>query len=310
MILSVSRRTDIPNHYSDWFFHRLREGFACVRNPANPRQVSRISLSPDVVDCVVFWSKNPEPMLTRLSELNRYPYYVQFTLNGYGSEIEPGLPNKQRLVDTFQRLSKTIGPDRVVWRYDPILLSPRYTPDYHASAFQEMAEQLRGYTKTAVVSFLDLYPKIERSLEQRKIRVPEQNEVERLVAAISRIAEKNGMKVQACAERADLRPYGIARGSCIDRRLIETLLGAPLAAKKDKNQRKECGCLESIDIGSYNTCLNGCLYCYASSSPNAAADGVRRYDPLSPLLCDTLADTDLLVPRKVKSFQTDQLSFF
>lgn len=167
MILSASRRTDIPNYYSDWFLNRIREGFLYVRNPMNPRQVSRIELSPELVDCIVFWTKNPEPMLKRLGELDTYPYYFQFTLTGYGQDIEPGVPDKRKIViPTFQQLSTSIGLNRVIWRYDPILFTPMYTPEYHLRAFSYIAEALKGFTNRCVISFVDRYAKNSKNLKQ------------------------------------------------------------------------------------------------------------------------------------------------
>jgi len=140
MILSVSRRTDIPNYYSEWFYNRIREGFLYVRNPMNPHQISKISLSSDIVDCIVFWTKNPANMMPRLDELQNYKYYFQFTLTGYGKDIEPNIPNKRKdLIKTFQNLSERIGSEKVIWRYDPILLNEKYISEYHIKAFKEIA---------------------------------------------------------------------------------------------------------------------------------------------------------------------------
>lgn len=310
MIISASRRTDIPNYYSEWFCRRIKEGFLYARNPVNPRQVSRIPLSPDVVDCIVFWTKNPENMLGRLETLKGYPYYFQFTLTGYGWEIEPGLPEKQRLIHTFRRLSELIGKERIIWRYDPILLSPKQTISYHEAAFQELAEKLRGYTQRVVISFLDIYQKIKKPLEYRQIRSPMQREMERLAAFIAFAASKNGMRVETCAESIDLARFGIEHGHCIDCRLIEVLTGTTLAARKDSNQRKECGCLESIDVGAYNTCKNGCVYCYANVSRDMATNRWRSYDPSSPLLCGALSKSDTLIKKEGKSFKIEQLRFY
>ena len=161
MVLSVSRRTDIPNYYAEWFYNRIKEGFLYVRNPMNSHQISKINLSPDVVDCIVFWTKNPENMLLGLDKLRDYSYYFQFTLTGYGRDIEPGIPHKRKyMIEVFRRLSDMIGHDRVVWRYDPILFNDRYTQAYHLKAFREIAENLRGYTDRVVISFVDLYAKL------------------------------------------------------------------------------------------------------------------------------------------------------
>ena len=159
MILSVSRRTDIPQFYSDWFFDRMKAGFLCVRNPMNSRQVSRIDLSPDLVDCVAFWTKNPAPMMGRIGELGKIPYYIQFTLTGYGRDIEPGLPDKRQLIEIFRETAELAGAKRLVWRYDPIFFNEKYTKAYHCRAFCEIARGLSGFSETAVISFLDIYGK-------------------------------------------------------------------------------------------------------------------------------------------------------
>ena len=161
MIISVSRRTDIPSYYSEWFFNRLKDGYAYVRNPMNPHQISEVSLSPDVVDGIVFWTKNPTPMLNRLDELQDYTYYFQFTLTPYGVDIEKNIPSKNKIViPTFQKLSTLIGKDRVIWRYDPILLNDKYTLQYHMKYFRVLCDKLAGYTEKCTISFLDLYKNI------------------------------------------------------------------------------------------------------------------------------------------------------
>ena len=158
MIISASRRTDIPAYYPDWFYNRIREGYVCVRNPMNFHQVSRIDLSPDVVDGIVFWTKNPLPLMSRLEELRAYPFYFQFTLTPYGKDVEPGVPSKNDIIlPAFQELSRQIGPERVIWRYDPILLTDRYTMDYHITFFSQLARRLEGYARKCIISFVDLY---------------------------------------------------------------------------------------------------------------------------------------------------------
>lgn len=308
MILSVSRRTDIPNYYSDWFFNRIKEGFVCVRNPMNPHQVSRIPVTPDVVDCIVFWTKNPEPMLDRLHELSEYEYYFQFTLTCYGSDIEPGVPHKrEKMISVFQRLSENIGPERVIWRYDPILFNEKYTPEYHVKAFSRIAEALSGYTKKCVISFVDEYAKNKKKLKQLGIDTLEEEELYEFAETLSGIAKKNGMEIGSCAEQIDLSKCGIVHNSCIDKTLIESLLGCSLKGQKDTNQRPECGCMESVEIGTYNTCKNGCAYCYANESMESVANTCRKYHPLSPILCGEITETDKATERKVKSLKVEQL---
>ena len=166
MIISASRRTDIPAYYSDWFFERIRAGYVLVRNPMNTHQVSRIILSPDVCDGIVFWTKNPLPMLGRLSELSDYPYYFQFTLNAYGRDVEPNIPQKDSvLIPGFIKLSRLTGRERVVWRYDPILLNEKYTLGYHLKYFEKLAQRLHPYTEKCIVSIVDNYRSICRGMK-------------------------------------------------------------------------------------------------------------------------------------------------
>lgn len=302
MILSVSRRTDIPAFYSDWFFNRLKEGFVFVRNPMNIHQVSKITLKPELIDCIVFWSKNPKPMLNRLDELKDYMYYFQFTINPYDKGFEFGVPRKEGIINTFKELSGKIGHKRVIWRYDPILLTDSMNIDYHLHYFEEIAKRLKGYTDTCVISFVDLYKKTQRNLQDTTAREPSMQEMFELAAKMYLIASKYGITIQTCAEEIALETVGIKHGKCIDNTLIEDLLGVKLVVSKDSTQRKECGCVQSIDIGEYNTCAHGCKYCYANFKDAVVAQNRLAHDPHSPLLIGTLRPDDKVTERKLFSF--------
>lgn len=266
MIVSASRRTDIPSHYSDWFYDRIKDGFVFVRNPRNFHQVRKINLAPDVVDGIVFWTKNPIPMLDRLDELKNYKYYFQFTITPYGKDIEPNLPSKaDEIVSAFKRLSDIIGAERVIWRYDPILISERYSVDYHIHAFGRIAKELHSYTQKVTISFIDEdYRCVKNNIKELALLdFPYETQVE-LSSKFAEIAHSYGLAIDTCAEKIDLLKYGIEHAKCVDDRLFARLLGYSLSVKKDKAQRAECGCVTSIDIGMYNTCRNGCRYCYAN----------------------------------------------
>jgi len=309
MILSASRRTDIPNYYSEWLARRFRAGFLCVRNPMNFRQVSRITLNPNVIDCIVFWTKNPAPMLPYLDEYRRYMYYFQFTLTGYGKDIEPGLPDKRRiLIPAFCELSDRIGRDRVIWRYDPIFLSDHYTLDYHVKAFTRIAEALAGRTRRVVISFLDDYEKTKRNMKGINIQGLTKEKMRRLAHSFAVIAGRYGMEIQTCAEKIDLSEYGITHGACIDREYIEHLLGCRLRAGKDHGQRPECRCMESVEIGSYHTCRNGCRYCYANFSDGRVQARIRDFDVDSPILCGKMEPEDRITERKMKTLRENQMT--
>lgn len=311
MILSVSRRTDIPNYYSEWFFNRLKDGFLYVRNPMNFHQISEIKISPDVVDCIVFWTKNPLPMMERLDELEAYNYYFQFTLTGYGNDVERNLPNKKTsVIPIFQELSNKIGKEKVVWRYDPIFFSNRYNVQYHLKAFRSIAEALSVYTEKCVISFLDIYPKNKKNMDNLLSYDLSDSELREFAKELSNIAKENHIKIGSCAEKVDLDEYGIIHNSCIDKELIEKIIGCKLKINKDKNQRIECGCVESVEVGTYNTCKNGCVYCYANYSAKSVESNFQKYDPLSPLLCGHIEKDDRISTRKVVSLKETQISIF
>lgn len=311
MIISASRRTDISTYYSEWFFNRLREGYVLVRNPMNARQISRISLSPEAVDGIVFWTKNPVPMLSRLGELEPYPYYFQFTLTAYGRDVEPNLPGKNGvLIPAFQELSRMAGRERVVWRYDPIFLSDRYTVDYHCRYFRVLAAKLGEYTEKCTVSFLDFYRSTARNMRSLHIREMTAAQQREMMERFSEIAGEYGLYIDTCSEAISLEDLGVSHASCVDRERLERIGGYRLNVGRDRNQRKECGCAASVDIGAYDTCGNGCLYCYATDSPPRAAERVRAHRPDSPILFGTVGPEDVIREREAVSLREQQLSLF
>jgi len=302
MIISASRRTDIPAYYSEWFFNRLKEKFVRVRNPFN-RQVSEINLSVELVDCIVFWSKNPKPMIDKLQSnstpLKDYCYYFQFTLNPYEPDVEARLPPKTEIIDTFKRLSDIIGPQKVIWRYDPILVNSKYSMAYHIDEFGKLAGSLNGHTEKVTFSFIDFYKKIAENiklLEVTEISIEEKNVIAK---NFSEIARNNNLSIDTCAEEIDLSGYGIAHGRCIDDRLISKITGRDLLVEKDKNQRRECGCVKSTDIGEYNSCSNGCVYCYANYSSRVVEENSKKHIHSSPLLIGDVCPDDIVKERKV-----------
>lgn len=311
MIISASRRTDIPTYYSEWFLNRVKEGFVYTRNPMNTHQISKVSLSPDVVDGIVFWTKNPEPMLACLDTMKIYPYYFQFTLNSYGKDIEKNIPNKKDfIIPTFRNLSRKIGSHRVVWRYDPILLSDKYSISYHIQYFEEIAKRLNGFTNKCIISFIDLYRNTQNRTKDIGLLPLEKKQMIELAKRLSDIANKFHIQIESCSEKIDLEQFGIYHGHCIDSKLLETISGYKLNLTKDKNQRQECGCVSSIDIGSYNTCKNGCLYCYANFSEKTVYKNHMLHNPNSPLLFGDVGTDDVVKVRHVQSCKHNQLNLF
>ncbi len=311
MIISASRRTDIPAWYSEWFFRRLREGYVLVRHPMNYHLVSRIALNPDVVDGIVFWTKNPAPMLDRLGALEGYPCYFQVTLNAYGRDVEPNVPPKGEIVlPAFQALSRRLGRERVCWRYDPIFLSERYTAEYHCRYFERLAQRLHPYTELCTISFIDYYRGTRRRLDPLGEREIPRGEAVELASRMAEIAARYGLALYTCAETLDLERFGIRHGACIDRLRLERISGARLEIGPAVSQRPSCGCAESVDIGMYNTCCGGCLYCYANHNQKRVEQNRATYRPDSPLLCGELMPEDRIVERAVYSCRNEQLSLF
>jgi hypothetical protein len=234
MVISVSRRTDIPKLYADWFFHRLEIGYVYVRNPMNFNQVSKIALNRGVVDCFVFWSKDPDPMISKLSYLENaeYPYYFQFTLTPYGREMEINLRDKEEIVLTFIKLSKKIGAERVIWRYDPIIINERYTMSYHLVQFKKLCQQLSGYTYVCEISFVDIYSKLKKLVTEGIIRAITDDEMLELTRSFIEISKEYNIQIKVCCEEKLIQTLNIPKANCIDRELIETIIGSKLKPVK------------------------------------------------------------------------------
>lgn len=307
MILSVSRRTDIPAFYADWFMNRMREGFVYVRNPFNANQISKIPLSEDVVDCIVFWTKNAAPLMPHLPEIaEKYnnAFYFQYTINSYGTDIEPAVPSVEERIATFKRIAEDYGKEHVVWRYDPIFLSEKYTLEEHIRSFRTLFEELKEYTDTCVISFVDMYGKTINNTKNCGIRAPEQSEMNMLAEAFAEISADSGVTIRTCAEGIDLEKYGIKHNSCIDKERIQKITGFEIKANQDK-QRENCQCIECADIGEYNTCRHGCRYCYATYSQEKVKKAVLEQDDTSPLLTGELASASVIKDyAKGKSLKT------
>ena len=308
MIINTGQRTDIPAFYSEWFANRLRAGFVCVRNPYDPRQVSRYRLDPSVVDVIGFCTKNPAPMFAHMPLLQEYGQYWFVTLTPYGRDIEPNVPDKHRLLDDFRRLSDLVGIHSIGWRYDPIFLSERYTVDYHLRAFEKMARALEGYTRTVVISFIDLYPKVRRNFPEA-MEVPAAQRLT-LGKALIEMAGARGMTVKPCAEGEALAAYGADCGGCMRVSDYERAIGKRLIVPKRKGARAECACYLACDIGAYNTCRHLCRYCYANAEPGIVLAQSRRHDPESPFLIGNYMEGDRIHDVPQASWIDGQTSMF
>lgn len=297
MIISASRRTDIPSLHTKWFLNRLKEGYVITQNPINKNNFYKISLNKNIVDIIVFWSKNPDiEFLKEVKDLG-YEFYIHFTITPYDKTIEKNIPDKELLIKRFKKISKLFGKERIVWRYDPIILNDDFDTDYHINNFKNFSESLNGYTDECIFSFVEIYSKIKNNIKS----INNNDDKISLIKTLKEISHKNNIKLKSCSQNIDITE----KSSCIDKERIQKILGYPIKEKKDKSQRKLCSCIESIDIGVYNTCSNGCIYCYANSK-----NILKDYDVNSEILSDKylndnkdIQERKIIVNEKINAFK-------
>ena len=307
MIINTGQRTDIPAFYSRWFLNRLQEGFVLVRNPYDPTHVTRYRLDPSVVDLLIFCTKNPAPMLPHMDELSSYRQFWFVTITPYGKDIEKNVPDRSQVMEDFCRLSEVVGPEAVSWRYDPILLTEKYSLQYHLEAFREIAEKLRGSTGQVVISFLDLYEKTKRNFPQGKPVCKEDRQ--RIGEAFAEIGKQNGMVVRSCFEGTELAPYGVDVSGCMTKEVLERAAGVRLCAPAQNLVRPGCDCLMGNDIGAYNTCRHFCRYCYANYDRRTVLQNAALHDPDSPMLVGDQMPEDQVKDARQESWIDSQLVF-
>ncbi len=312
MIISATRRTDIPSYYGEWFLNRLKAGYVLIPNPYSSDRYSKAILSKEAVDIIVFWTKNPIPFIKYLDEIDEmgYQYYFQFTITPYSKNIEKNLPSKEKLLDSFIYLSKKLGKNKVIWRYDPIIIDDILTVESHIEKFKYMAKKLSGYTNRCIISFVDNYKNVSYRMGKNPASKMTDDKIHKLAKEFYLIAFKYNIKIFTCSEKIDLSLYGIEKSSCIDKRIIEDILGLPIDVKRDKNQREECRCIESIEIGTYNCCSNGCNYCYALTNEASALENIKNHNPNSPVLIGEVNETFKITNRESKSVVINQLTLF
>jgi hypothetical protein len=297
-IISASRRTDIPAYYADWMMRRLHAGWCEVPNPYNAHQVARIDLAPAAVDAIVFWTRNPAPLLPHLAAIEAmgHRFLFHYTLMDNPRLLETHRPSLAAAIRTFHRLAAIVGPQRVIWRYDPIVFSSITPPGFHRDRFAAIAAALSGATQRVVISIMDDYRKIRPRMDALAsqgavvavLAEEQQAAYGDLLAFMAATAASHGMAIQSCSEPFDLAPSGIPHGACIDPALIQSALGVAVTQCKDQTQRPACGCAVSRDIGMYDSCLTGCQYCYANRNFAASRSRHRAHDPASPRLIPSL----------------------
>lgn len=297
MILSVSERTDICAFYSTWFYNRIKEGFVYVRNPFYPSQVSKIILTPEYIDAILFCTKNPIPMMKDLDLIKDFPYEFQITLTPYLKDIEPNVIAKGTLIKAIKKLSTLIGPERVIIRYDPILLNATYTIEKHIQLFEDLCSRLEGYTKKIIISFIDLKKNTIQNISTLKLIPIYDQDAYNIAKAFVSITKKYKMDILTCAEKYDFTSLGFLNEGCSSARSLFALTGKnkkyPINTK-----RKECHCLQTVDISAYNTCPHFCKYCYANYDEKKVKQNIELHDPLSPFLIGHEQVGDVIKERK------------
>ncbi len=310
MILNTGQRTDIPAFFPEWFANRLKEGYVCVRNPYNQSSVNKYVLNPQVVDAIGFCTKNPAPFFPYLDLVKDYGQYWYVTITPYGKDIEPGVPDKKEVMEAFKFLSKTVGINRIGWRYDPIFIDDTYTVAFHIEAFTRMVEELKGYTNHVVISFIDIYEKVKRNFPEAK-PVSAEDKV-RLGKEFVKIATLNNMVVKPCAEGDFLAKYGADCSGCMTVDMYEKAIGAHLNAPRSnvKPARADCACYLGADIGAYDTCRHFCKYCYANNDFGQVRINEKLHDVNSPFLIGGFREGDEIHIANQKSWIDSQMNIF
>jgi len=304
MIINTGGRTDTVQYYTKWLLKRFEEGYVYSRNPLFPNKVTRYELTPDKVDCVQFCSKNYEPILDDIHVItDRFPTYFHYTITAYGEDVEPGVPSIDRSMETLKKLAAIVGRHRLAWRYDPVLLTKKYTIQYHMDMFDKMAAELTPYVDRCIFSFVEMYKKLENNMPEL-IPLTEQDK-DVLARGMGEIAKKYGLLIQTCGLDGDYSQYGIRPSGCMTLDIIGQANGLSFRDLKHKGMRRGCNCIESRDIGAYDTCMNGCKYCYANKRPEKAFANYTFHDPDAPLLLGHLEKTDVLQQGSQKSFLKD-----
>ena len=309
MIVNTGCRTDIPAYFGSWLLNRVRQGSVMARNPYRPELVTRYQLDPQVVDVMCFCTKNPAPLLPYLGELSAFRQFWFVTATPYGPDIEPNVPPKDQVLRSIQQLAAVVGPRDTAWRYDPVLITQRYTVEYHLRAFERMAARLQGHVAFCVVSFIDLYEKTRRNFPQARAVTAQEQQL--LTAEFARMGAKHGIPIRLCCENAALAACGANTDGCMTQDVLERACNIKLNVPCSKRSaRAACNCMLGADIGAYNTCPHGCAYCYANYDQQVVARNLRHHDPESPLLIGHLHPGDQVHDANQQSWLARQLPLF
>ncbi len=309
MILNTGGRTDTVQYYSEWLLNRFREGYVLSRNPLFPNIVNRIELNPEVLDVVVFCSKDYRPILPRLHEISdRFNCYYHYTITAYGTDIEPRVPSIEESIRTLKALAAQVGPEKIAWRYDPVLLTEKYTIERHLETFDRMARELTPYVDRCIFSFVEMYKKLEVNMPEL-LPVSEEDKLT-LAENLGAIAQRYSLWLQTCATRTDYEQFGIHRSGCMTTEIYSQALGIEFKKTPHKGNRLGCACMESRGLGDYNSCPNGCRYCYANKDHAKALQNYLTHNPDSPLLLGNIQPGDKIVPSRQESLLSKEPRLF
>lgn len=293
MFINTGGRTDTVQYYTAWLLQRFAEGYVLTRNPLFPHKVTRYTLTPESVDGVLFCSKNYTPILPYIQDIaGRFNIYCYYTITAYGKDMEPGVPSIDESMETLEALAGLVGKQRVAWRYDPVLLTGQYTIALHLDTFARMAERLTPYVDRCIFSFVEMYAKLRHNMPE--LMPLSLAEMDTLARGLGSIAVRHGLHLQTCGTNADYRQYGIHPSACMTLEMMGRANNVHFRPRKHKGMRQGCHCMESRDIGAYDTCPNGCRYCYANRNPRRAQENYRQHDPHSPLLLGQLHSGDVV----------------
>lgn len=312
MILNISGRTDLVAFYTPWLMNRFKEGYVYSRNPMYPEVVMKYDLSPSKIDAIVFCSKNYKPILKYIDEINsKYNIICHYTITAYDNDVEKNVPSIDESIETLIKLSNKIGKDKIIWRFDPVLKTKKYTIDYLIEKFDYMASILHNYVSRVLFSYVEMYKKLETNMSEI---IPFTNDEKIKIAyEFGKIAKKYNLYIQTCACKEDYSQFGIHKSGCVTKEILEIC-----TKKRYKNiplgkTRENCNCVSMRDIGAYETCPHGCKYCYANKNHEQAYKNFKSHNPNSPILFGNISSRDIIknaVQTNYIDTSVEQLSLF
>jgi hypothetical protein len=301
MIINTGSRTDTVQYYTKWLLKRFEEGFVYSRNPLFKNKVTMYELNPEVLDCVIFCSKNYAPILNDITSItDKFNTYFHYTITAYSKDIEPNVPSIDESIETLIKLSNIVGKQRIAWRYDPILLTTKYTKNLHYETFNYMAEKISPYVDRCIFSFVEMYKKLKTNMPE--IILLNENDKLEIAKNLGKIAKNHNLILQTCATNGDYSQFGIKQSGCMTSEILGNANDIVFKKIKHSGNRSGCNCMENRNIGDYDTCPNDCKYCYANQNPQIAQENYKKHNPNSAFILGDLKETDEITKSNQKSF--------